>query len=624
VTRADRLVPLALAAAAAAYLWPLRPYGISMNDDGWWLQAVLRMRAGEVLYRDVWVFYAPLPYHAIEWLFAWTGPSVLATRALFGALIVGSVVMLYRVARRFVPPWIAWLPAAAYAIAPGPWHKAYYATCTLGVLLAAARALETPGSARFGVLGLVAGLALVTRQDLGILGLATGIGLALGPARSARHLVAVLAGAAIPVAPFAAWYAAQGALGELGRATFVAAFGQSGAHPPAIARLLAPATFADAPEGRVVGAAMLLPPLVYAALAAVLARRALSRRLTASDWLLAAILGFGAAALLQAWYPLLLLRFLQSAAAFYLAATVAAWWASEALAARGRLARFAPLALLALAAAGFGGAVLFGLPRLQGDLYTGSARVLRHREPVEILGETLYERAATAEDVRLLRAFYAANAAPGEPTLGLPGLSLVNPILERPNPTRVLAEHVRGNFVMTAGQKQVEAERLLASPTRFVVVEQGWWLRGTPADPLLETLRAAFHPVRGYGSLLILERGTDAHWAAFGEILRRALARGPSAADGDAGRRFAEAHPDEPIAWWMLGLLREAGGDRAGAVDAYHRAAALDAADVAPLEKAAGLLLALGRRAEARADFERARAVRDSAALRQLAPLLGR
>ena len=47
-SRADRWLPAILFLGALAYLLPLRAHGLSMNDDGWWLQAVLRMRAGEV------------------------------------------------------------------------------------------------------------------------------------------------------------------------------------------------------------------------------------------------------------------------------------------------------------------------------------------------------------------------------------------------------------------------------------------------------------------------------------------------------------------------------------------------------------------------------------------------
>jgi tetratricopeptide (TPR) repeat protein len=633
--RLDRVLPLALAAGAAAYLWPLRAQGISLNDDGWWLQAVLRMRDGEVLYRDVWVFYAPLAYHAIEWLFALTGPSMLAARTLFAALIVASVVMTYRVARRFAPPSFAWIPAAAYGLAPGPWHKAYYGTCTIAILLCLARALEAPRLTRFAALGLMAGLALATRQDLGLLGLATALGLAAlpalapawlpergarSPADAARRIAAVLGGAALPVAPLVAYYASQGALGELHEATLVRAFAQSGAHPPVLGRLLAPATFAMAPEGRAVGVLMLLLPLAYAALAAIAARRVLRGRGDARALLALAIAAFGAAGVLQSWYPLLLLRLLQSALPFYLAVTILAWELQQALPPpRRRL----PLAALGAAAATLVALVLFGLPQVRQPLYTGSARSLRYTEPVQVLGESFRESFAQVDEIRLVRAFYAAHTKPGEPTLAVPAHSLYHPLLDRANPTRVLAEHPRGNFVMTAAQKRVEASRLLASPARYAVVDQRWWARGGEPDPLLEMLRSAFHPARGYGSVLVLERGNDGEWRDFAQRLAATLARGPDPAQLERFRAFAETHPAEPVAWRMLAAHLQAAGDAPGAIDAWRRVAALDPADVTANEAAATLLAASGRRDEALAELARARAVRESPETRRLARALG-
>ena len=91
-------------------------------DDGWYLQPVLRMRAGEILCRDIWTFYAPGIHHALEWLFRVTGPSILAARTLLALGIVVSVVLTYRLARRLAPPWLAWLQDAVYGLAPGPWH----------------------------------------------------------------------------------------------------------------------------------------------------------------------------------------------------------------------------------------------------------------------------------------------------------------------------------------------------------------------------------------------------------------------------------------------------------------------------------------------------------------------
>jgi tetratricopeptide (TPR) repeat protein len=249
--------------------------------------------------------------------------------------------------------------------------------------------------------------------------------------------------------------------------------------------------------------------------------------------------------------------------------------------------------------------------------------MLRYGHSIEVLGASIQEDRGLAEEIRLVRAFFAANVAPAEPTIALPIHPLYNVLLDRPNPTRYIADHPTGDFTMTTEQKRAEAARLLASPTRFVIVEQSWYARPTSPNPLLAALRAEFHPVRGYGSVLILERGSDANWLAFAARLRRAITTGPTPADVAPWRAFATAHPDEPLAWRMLGLALQASGDAPGAIDELHRAAELDPQDVAPLETTAALLARMNRRKEAIADLRRARAVRSSDALDKLAAQLG-
>jgi hypothetical protein len=223
----DRVgIPLAIAGGALAYLLPLRAYGITVSDDGWYLEPVLRMREGAVLYRDVWTFYAPLPHHLFEALFESTGASILAARTLLAVAIAATAALSYRLARRGAPASIAWLPGAVFALVPGPWPKAFLGLCTAAFFVALARALERPLARRFAALGLVAGLTLATRQDLGVAQLAILLVAAPLPAlfprgfnRSAPRsrlyaafvpAAAGLAAWALVLVPIAAYYASRG------------------------------------------------------------------------------------------------------------------------------------------------------------------------------------------------------------------------------------------------------------------------------------------------------------------------------------------------------------------------------------------------------------------------------
>jgi len=163
----DRIVVILLAVAAGAYLLPLRRFGVAISDDGWYLFPVVRMLDGAILYRDVWTYYPPLEHHLLVWWFGVTGTSIVAARTLLALLLVATVVLTYRLARRFAPVALAWLPAAVYGLVPGPWVKVFFGLCTVGFFVALARALERPGAVRFALLGAIAGASLATRQDIG-------------------------------------------------------------------------------------------------------------------------------------------------------------------------------------------------------------------------------------------------------------------------------------------------------------------------------------------------------------------------------------------------------------------------------------------------------------------------
>ena len=122
----DRAVLVALVVVSAAVLMPLRPYGLQRGNEGWLLHPVMRMLEGEVLYRDVLTYYAPLYYHLVALAFTLFGPSFLLSRTLSVIVLVATAALAYRVGRRWFPTWFAWCPPLVYVLAPGPWVKAPY------------------------------------------------------------------------------------------------------------------------------------------------------------------------------------------------------------------------------------------------------------------------------------------------------------------------------------------------------------------------------------------------------------------------------------------------------------------------------------------------------------------
>lgn len=605
--REDRIASALLVAFGLALVWPLRSYGLILNDEGWLFHPALRMIDGEILYRDIWVHYAPLRFHLVTGLFSVTGPSLLAARTLLGLMIVGNALGLFWIARRFASPIHALLPAIVYLLVPGPWYAAFYAFCTLVFFLALARALEAPSTGRFLWLGTAVGLALITRHELGLaqLGLAA-VAVALRQPRAAGW---VIGAAALPCTVALAYYAYHDALPGMSEALFVRAFGQlEGNNPAHVRRLFSPDTFGMAIEGRLAGGVLLTPLVVYPVFAVALLRRWMERRKTAEALFGAALLAYALATLPQSFTPPLIVRFLQAAAPFYLVVT---WLGAMG----GRASVFATGA----AAAVLVWAVTVGLPRVDPtNAFTGSQRMRHEAAEVEVLGDIARTGWGTVEEIRLVRSFVEAHTDPGEPVFAAPWLSLYYVLLDRPNPTGYVFERMSlGDFAMSGGMKEAEMQALLASSTRYAIVLRRWWLRSEEGDAVLRTLHRHFAVVRDYRSLLILERDDDAALRELGEIYMRIRKRTARADDVAALGRLVESLPDEPLPAALLGgMLLETEPQRG--ITLLENALALDPANPEPLEWLARWHLRGGRTNAALRAIERATEVRSSPTLQKL------
>jgi len=593
---------------AVAVLWPLRPYGLMVNDDGWYLHPTLRMLRGEVLYRDVWIFYAPLEYHLLALLYRLHEPSLLLARSMWVVLLVGGVAGTWAVARRLAGPAVACLPALVFALAPGQWSKAFYTLCTVLWLLALARALERGSPARFAWLGAAAGLTTLARHDLGavqmgLTALAVGAWLLRPGAFSAApastrgllaRAAAASAGWAALVVPMLGWYTAQGALDDLWEATIVRGVAQRGGwYGPGLSSLFSLSDPLGVAEGRVAGALLLAPLLVYATGAVVLLRWVRRRGWRPELLLVAALWVYAVAGLANTYYQMRLLRLLETGVPLYLLAT----WLCVELAGRaeGRRRALGGAAAAALAAT-YLVAVLGLVPRfLPAEDYSGSLRMRAYESPVEVLGDTALVPFPQAQEMRLVRAFIDAEAEPGAPVFAAPLQSLYYVLLERPNPTRVEAVHFRADRVLTDVQKQVEMERLLASDARHAIVMDAWLSWHETPDRIRRTLLEEFHPVRRYGSVVVMERGSDPWERAFTRAYVALARAGPTPGLESRLAELARGRPEEPLPWLLLGAARARLGRTGPAVHALDRAAALDPRDPTPLVLAGRTLAAAGR-----------------------------
>lgn len=636
--RSDRWLLALLVVCAAAYLWALRPYGLMLLDEGYVVHAAERMIGGELLYRDVYGHYAPLLYHALALAFAVAGPSILVSRTVYIGLLLANVAITYRLARRFVQPAAALVPASLIAIVPGQWSKATVGFAMGVVLLTLARALERPGGLRCFALGLAGGLAVAARQDLGLVLLAFSVAAsalpALLPQRYGEHgprslvlairrVFATAAGSVVVPGAFAAYYAAKGGLEALVHATLLRAFTQRSAYGFELWSLLA--SGGAAPEGRLAGAALLAPLAVLCAAGIVWIWRIARRGLDARSTLVAGLLVAALAALSNVYYQLRVLRVLESALPYWLLAT---WLLAGAArtagrrwpGARGNAVTAGIFACGVVAAGLLVWAVVAGVPRIDpGDEYTGSMRMRRLDEPVDVRGETVFVSWPLREEIRCLRSVVSARVPPGEPIFVAPLAVLDYSLLERPNALwMLLGDYLPGDYLLTATEKDEQMRRLLDSRVRVALVDGFWLAAVRPYDAIRRTLLERFHPVQRCGGTLVLARGEDRASVALLEAALRAVRGRASGGDLVVMQELLARDPTNPFAHEVLGRVLVALGRTAEAVPALETAGRLDPGNPEPLELAAELLLAQGRRAHAADLLARAESVRESPATRAL------
>ncbi len=149
---------------AAALSWSTAFHGINQNDEGLMLQPAARIAAGEVPYRDFFLFHAPGQPYLLAGLWKLFGPSLVPWRVV--RLLTNAVVavLAYKLARRHASPllaMVAWLVAAGAMAAPnGPNPHAIALAFALAALLAIPRA---PLAA-----GVLAGLCAAWRIDFAL------------------------------------------------------------------------------------------------------------------------------------------------------------------------------------------------------------------------------------------------------------------------------------------------------------------------------------------------------------------------------------------------------------------------------------------------------------------------
>jgi hypothetical protein len=161
--RLDTVIALGLAAVTLAVRAPLLRFGLNLGDEGMFVEAVERIRAGEVLYRDFHRTYAPGVYYPFVPLFDWFGPSVVLARLVWLGMLAALSALTYLAARPFAARWAALGAGLLTVLIAPPAHKTFVPLAIVcGLLLCrrllfgdAGRATAIAVGAGIGSLGLL-------------------------------------------------------------------------------------------------------------------------------------------------------------------------------------------------------------------------------------------------------------------------------------------------------------------------------------------------------------------------------------------------------------------------------------------------------------------------------------
>lgn len=230
--------------AAALSAWML-DQGLGGADEGWLLSSADRVAQGQVYYRDLDAYPFPGASYLLAAAFRTFGVHLAVSRVLEALLFCAMVACLLGIASRVLTPVraalfslcilgmkvIAWPTFSVYS----HYDAAFTGACA-GLWLLLRHPFAGPSWALFGA-GVGAGMALVSKQNVGVYLLACAAGLValarpllgtapLAPRRRLAELACLFAGVAAVGLPFAIHFAAEGVFGAMLASAFLRPFSE--------------------------------------------------------------------------------------------------------------------------------------------------------------------------------------------------------------------------------------------------------------------------------------------------------------------------------------------------------------------------------------------------------------
>lgn len=512
----DYYIITAVICCSAVYFLSSLRYGINLLDEGYLLDPITRILAGQTPYKDFIHQYPPGRFYFFALLFRIFEPGILLTRVVWITVIITSLVLMYLLGTKIMSRGYAVIPPLLYLLAPGPWQKSLFVFFVLlNALVAASLATGCYSKGRIIRIGVLAGVTFLFRQDVGVYALITYTAALLlsdsSPKDGLRALAFLGAGAFLPVLSASIFFFSQGALVDfVSQVLFAGAEGarkNSLPFPPLLPLL--PRSLADLFEipGRL---AFYLPPVIMVATAtyAVAGIRIRGRfDNTRKILLVLVIMAFLA-------FRLNLLR-THVLHLFQVVPVPSIMFVFLVYRFINRLDKAGDRVLVILARFTFAALILSSglfLLKLGHFQFPNSIMVrIRQDTPVKVGKDTLYLNRFRAENISRVTAYVEKTVEKGEPILCIPDIPIFYFMTGRPNPTRF--ELFRpGRFKDESSQMDV-IRALEEAQVRLVIfnleqIDDGRLQRrmGAHAPLITDYLVRNFVPAARFGAFQILER----------------------------------------------------------------------------------------------------------------------
>lgn len=156
-------------------------YGIVLDDEGFFLMGASSITEGSWPIADFFS-YPPLSYFLLAGFNQLFGEGVLTERIFLVSILLLNAQLLLYISKSALPTLWAPLPVILYTLAPGPWYKVIFIASIIWVLASLLYYLKQPNSKRAALIGVLIGIAFISRHQAGIITLILGIGTLLSQA----------------------------------------------------------------------------------------------------------------------------------------------------------------------------------------------------------------------------------------------------------------------------------------------------------------------------------------------------------------------------------------------------------------------------------------------------------